>query len=209
MDRKVEASRSGQFAGKPKAGTGKLPLLSGGGTFLSPRPWIPHHGFAPEMPAAEFESRFVLLRIERPRPVEIDSAPGADTTHREQLEGRRLRATHLPGESVIKGNGRSHGEEHNGHASTHQHSSLRCTGSRIDVEAKACPVAGRFPSRTADAARAGSGGFRAVTVRDAERWRPPAETPGGDWASGVLLVDPCGLNPTLVNLKVSKVGNCC
>ena len=72
------------------------------------------------MPAAEFESRFVLLRIERPRPVEIDSAPGADTTHREQLEGRRLRATHLPGESVIKGDGRSHGKKSSKYTSLHQ-----------------------------------------------------------------------------------------
>ena len=72
------------------------------------------------MPAAEFESRFVLLRIERPRPVEIDSAPGADTTHREQLEGRRLRATHLPGESVIKGDGRSRGKKSSEYTSLHQ-----------------------------------------------------------------------------------------
>ena len=48
-----EGTGSGQFAGKPEAGVGKPPLLSGGGTFLSPRPRTSHHGFAPGMPATE------------------------------------------------------------------------------------------------------------------------------------------------------------
>ena len=48
-----EGTRSGKFAGKPEAGIGRSPLLSGGGTFLSPRPRTSHHGFAPGMPATE------------------------------------------------------------------------------------------------------------------------------------------------------------
>ncbi len=89
-----------------------------------------------ESTVAALEFRFVLLRVERPRPVEIDAAPEADAAHGEQLEGRRFRtvtplegivqgygnegahtdapsgcfAAHLPGESVIEGDGRPHGE---------------------------------------------------------------------------------------------------
>ncbi len=45
-----EGTGSGQFAGKPEAGVGRSPLLSGGGTFLSPRPRTPTTGSRQECP---------------------------------------------------------------------------------------------------------------------------------------------------------------
>ena len=114
---------------------------------------------------------FIVLGIERTRSVEVDARARPDTAHRHQPERRRVGAlallervvqglgnerahadapggrfaAHLPGESVIKGNGRSHGEENNNHASMHQRVSFELRNGRTVVEAKACPVAGYLP----------------------------------------------------------------
>ena len=88
----------------------------------------------PESPTAVPELGFVILCVERPRSVEIDSRAGVRAPHGHQPEGRRLRrfatlksviqrfgdkgtdanatgcgcATHLLGKLVVKGDSGSH-----------------------------------------------------------------------------------------------------
>ena len=89
---------------------------------------------------------FIVLGLKRSRLVEIDARARTDAAYRHQPERGWLGAlsllerivqgpgnerahadapggrfpAHLSGESVVKGNGRSHGEENNDHASLHQ-----------------------------------------------------------------------------------------